>query len=746
MLKINAFAISLLLQNDLDHLLWDMTKSVAHLLAFDDFVVYLKVGDVLIQVAAHGIKSPRQGEIIKPLEIALGNGIVGAVAASMVAENVADTGKDLRHIPDLGGGRSELTVPLIYQDVVLGVLDSESPIVGRYTDHDMAMLRSMAHIAAPRIANAMADRQRRQERRKAEQTEKMRLRRVEAQLEIARTIGLAQELKRMLKEIAMLAASACEMDRCSIYLWENDRLRPVMSQFADGAVNEAMWEQFKALAQSKVEVIPFLAEVLHSREPIVIQHPDQDPRVPQELSHFNLGQLMVVPMIQREQVIGAMVYDNCHQSRAVRDDQARMATTIASQVTLVTENSRLHQKAQQSLADAEAANQAKSEFLANMSHEIRTPLNGVIGMSELLLKTDLSPQQHQQTEIINDSAVALLDIVEDVLDLSKIEAGKMLLRSVDFRLNKTLQTVKDLLEPRASEKGLALDFTTEPRVPNALHGDAQRLRQILLNLIGNAIKFTMAGSVTLQVALEPSQSGDLQLRFTIRDTGIGIAKQAQSRIFEAFSQAEATTASAFGGTGLGLTICARLAALMGGKIELQSTPGAGSEFCLLMPLQKSKDEGLAIADIEPLRGHHTARNSTLNVTARHHILVVDDNAANRQVTRLMIESLGYRASLATDGIQVLKALAQDQFDLILMDCRMPELDGYEATRRIRRGPVNPQIPIIALTASATREDADRCLAAGMNEYLSKPIRIKQLTTMLERWLPLDASRKLPGEG
>ena len=621
------------------------------------------------------------------------------------------------------GLRSVLGVPLLAEDRVVGalVLDNLGQ-VRPFAADQVELATAAADFVAIALQRALL----------LQQTE-LRLRRAEARLKIARTLGSTLDLKLVLKEIAQQASRACEMDRCSIYLFEETRLTPVMSQFGDGRVDESLWATFQALRDTRVEEIPFLALATRNVAPVVIQDSTTDPLVPEFLVRFELGEILAVPLIRRESVMGAMAFDNGggdDSKRPVSVAQIDMATTIASQVALVIENAQLAQETQQRLQQAQAANRAKSEFLANMSHEIRTPLTGVIGTAELLLHAEMSADQRQKVEIINTSAEALLGLIDDILDLSKIEAGKLSLEPVDFDLETAVRDSVRLFAQRASDRGIHLTYTLASGLPRRVHGDVTRLRQILLNLVGNAVKFTDAGSVELRVEPGDPEEAGLALCFVIRDTGIGIPDDVQERLFQPFTQADASTTRRYGGTGLGLTICRRIVELMGGEIGVSSALGEGSTFTFTVPLEPARAPAKAAAE-----GSAAAPSAEAQRPQRHHhILVAEDHTLNRLVTCGLVESMGYQVTGVADGVEVLEALEKESVDLVLMDCQMPRLDGYEATRRIRERDVGADVPVVALTASALKEDLERCLASGMNGFLSKPCRRQDLEAALDRWL------------
>lgn len=377
---------------------------------------------------------------------------------------------------------------------------------------------------------------------------------------------------------------------------------------------------------------------------------------------------------------------------------------------------------------ARASGKAKSAFLADMSHELKTPMTGVIDAVGLLLRTPLDTRQRRYAEITRDSARALLCMVDDILDFSRLEAGKLALAIADVNVAGLARDVVTLLEPRARDRGLELTLSVDDQMPAWLRVDGGRLRQILFNLIGNAIKFTDAGHVRVTLGARPSRGRTFRLRCTVQDTGVGIAHEAQARLFERFTQADAARQPQRGGTGLGLAICKQLVDLMGGRIGVTSTPGRGSSFWFELvcppghPVRATtadapaNDDGGRADEDRPLR-----------------ILLAEDHPVNRFLFREMIESLGHRIDVAEDGAAAVRAAGAGDYDLVLMDVRMPELDGIAATRRIRGlAGARSRVPVIALTADLAGEDRAVCQAAGMTDCLAKPVKRQELAAAIAR--------------
>jgi signal transduction histidine kinase/AmiR/NasT family two-component response regulator len=558
----------------------------------------------------------------------------------------------------------------------------------------------------------------------------------------------AGESSEAVARLTETAASALGVERASIWAFTPERtgIRCV-------DLFEATARQHSNGIELKFADYPAYFRALTEEDEVAAHDARTDPRTSEfsagYLTPLGIGSMLDAPIVRNGRVEGVLCCEHVGAPLQWSPEQRLFAVAIASLGALVNERDerlRAEQSLRASNRAAEAASRAKSLFLANMSHEIRTPMNGILGMSELMLSTPLTDTQQTYVQTTYESAEALLRVLSDILDFSKIEAGKLDVERVEFDLRRLIEDIMRLVGKAAQSKGLVIrqefGFGAAPIVV----GDPVRVRQILLNLLNNAVKFTAAGEVSLTVRQvagysgpQPTQPERPIYEFIVTDTGIGLTPGETSKIFEAFSQADGSTTRKYGGTGLGLAIVKQLVELMGGTIGVKSKAGEGSVFWFKLPLPS------AAAGAERAPAAAAAAEEQSKVPLQGTVLLVEDNAINREVARRMLQQLGLEVVTAADGAQAVTLERERRFDLILMDCQMPVMDGYEATRQIRarESAIASQepwsTPIIALTANAMRGDRERCLAEGMDDHLAKPFKLKELHAALARWIAVEQS-------
>lgn len=431
------------------------------------------------------------------------------------------------------------------------------------------------------------------------------------------------------------------------------------------------------------------------------------------------------------------------KTRNALEDARRLNERLAEEKHNVEEKEKVQQGLIENLKkariEAESANKAKSEFLANISHELRTPLHAVIGMTELLIETRLDKAQREYTDTLYSSAKMLLLLINDVLDFSRIEAGRIDEEKEAFNLRQLFLDIIAIMKEKASCKGLVLAGDMEESIPDTLIGYPGYMKQILLNLIQNAIKFTYRGHVTVTAKSVSENEEEVILRISVQDTGIGIPEEKQDTIFQPFTQIDASSTRKEGGTGLGLAIVNKLVSFMGGDVELKSSERDGSTFSFTLSFEKQDDAGNLAVIEDKDAASDKSRTVAEKASEQKEVLLVEDNTINQKVAQAMLEKMGYKIDIAFNGAEAVDALQQKNYGLVLMDLQMPVMDGYEATRTIRSSGevLNSEVPIIAMTANATKEDRQQCLDAGMDDYVPKPVERKVMMNMLKRWLPLD---------
>lgn len=471
----------------------------------------------------------------------------------------------------------------------------------------------------------------------------------------------------------------------------------------------------------------------------IVGQMEDDPELKELLQSQDINSILLIPIYVEDYFWGFVGFDDCTNERKWSEAETALLISFADSISNAIERKNLEKNLIKSMEAANEASIAKSEFLANMSHEIRTPLNGVIGFSDLLMKTNLDENQRGFLQSILQSGTLLLDLINDILDFSKIEAGKLELSPEWVNIKDLVTDTLKIIQPTTNEKKLKLNLKVDDRLPKSVYVDSTRIKQILINLLSNAGKFTHQGHIDLAVTVDGpiSQNGMMPLVFSVEDTGIGISKEKERTIFEAFAQEDNSTTRKYGGTGLGLTICSKLLELMESKLELQTTVGKGSKFYFKLDLPVSEEMVSPKTD-QKKNGSNLPSNSNKGKSSNavFKILLVDDNPVNMLLAKAIVKKLLPTSvvSEAFNGLEALEEYKKEKPDLIFMDIQMPEMSGYEATKEIRKIEKDVHTPIVALTAGTVKGEYQRCLEAGMDDYLSKPVLVSDISGMIEKYL------------
>lgn len=781
---LNEFANLLLHADSESEVAWTIAKQAIAHLGFEDCVIYLKhpEQDELVQTAAHGPKNPVAFDILNPLMIKVGTGIVGGAASSQTVQKVDDVSADDRYIVDDQTRSSELAIPMLFKGECLGVVDSEHSSVGFFTDRHCQILKTVSDLAAARIAH-IRGLEALQESQRAFQdlveTASDVLFRVNLKGEFTyvnpvavRLTGYSeQELLEMnfsdlvetkyQAKVARFYLDQYENERESTYLefgirdknggakwigqnlelvWDDNIITGFQAISRDITVLRLAQKAVSRSEESKraiinaaldsiisidingnvIEFNPAAERTFGFKIEEAIGMPLSDLIIPEEHRAAHKAGMQRLLSTGEPKLIGKRIEINALHKNGHEFPVELTLTQIFSEEGLhftafardITEQKAAGEAIQEAKLLAERNAEYQTRFLASMSHEIRTPLNAVIGISHLLSKTELTDKQRRYVRDVGRSSDILLGLIDNILDFQKMEGGFLELEEVEFNLHDLLYEIIDRAKYLAAEKDLKIELEIAPSVPGWIQSDPIRITQILSNLLNNSVKFTPSGSIHILTHTDPTEDGITNLTFEVKDTGIGISESSKDKVFSSFTQASSDTTRRFGGSGLGLPIVRELVTAFGGSLSFESMLGEGSQFFVTIPVKPVSAQDLKAVP---------ANDQDYKLEGIR-VLVVEDNPVNQFVAKEILESWSAVVVLASGGKEALDILRAESFDIVLMDIQMPDMDGFETTSRIRieLGIQEDRLPIIALTASALREQKERAFESGMNDFVMKP--------------------------